>query len=211
MVNYIVSGLERSGTSLMMQMLEAGGFPVVYDNSRKADDNNPKGYYEIKKGKIINELEKYSLDFNKYDGKCIKITSYGLGYIPNGKYMIIYMERNIDEILDSTQKMIGKKISNRKKLKKSLIKLNKSTLDELTSRTDIEYIVINYNELMEDPDPLIYKIYKFLGEIDIDKAKLAIHKHLYRNRMKKRKEVHKELTSEEKKIINERLRALGYK
>ena len=55
-INYIVSGLERSGTSMMMQILRSGGLPTAFDESRKPDVNNPKGYYELEGGKIINKL-----------------------------------------------------------------------------------------------------------------------------------------------------------
>ena len=55
-INYILSGLEHSGTSLMMQMLHAGGLPVAFDESRAADENNPHGYYELQEGGIINRL-----------------------------------------------------------------------------------------------------------------------------------------------------------
>ena len=54
--NYIVSGLERSGTSMLMQILKAGNIPISFDKFRKPDDNNPRGYFELEGGKIINKL-----------------------------------------------------------------------------------------------------------------------------------------------------------
>ena len=48
----VVSGLPRSGTSMMMKMLEAGGMQILTDNLRTADENNPKGYYEYERVKI---------------------------------------------------------------------------------------------------------------------------------------------------------------
>lgn len=104
-VNYIVSGLERSGTSMLMQILNAGEIPVSFDLSRLPDENNPKGYYELEGGKIINRLMDQSFPFNKYVGKFIKITAYGLKFTPRGNYKIIYSERNIEEIMDSMEKM----------------------------------------------------------------------------------------------------------
>ena len=43
----VVSGLPRSGTSMMMKMLEVGRQPILTDNLREADANNPNGYYEF--------------------------------------------------------------------------------------------------------------------------------------------------------------------
>ena len=74
-VNYIISGLERSGTSMLMQILNAGEIPVSFDLSRPPDENNPKGYYELEGGKIINRLMDQSFPFSKYARKFIKITA----------------------------------------------------------------------------------------------------------------------------------------
>ena len=76
-INYIVSGLERSGTSLMMQILHAGGMSTAFNDSlRKPDENNPKGYYELAGGKIINQLMEGTFNLEKYKGQVIKITSW---------------------------------------------------------------------------------------------------------------------------------------
>ncbi|HEC89870.1 MAG TPA: nucleotide pyrophosphatase, partial [Thermoplasmatales archaeon] len=107
--NYIVSGLERSGTSMLMQALYAGGFPIAFDESRKPDENNPKGYFELEGGKIINRLMEGAFPFEKYRGIFIKITAYGLKFLPTGRYKVIYSERDIEEILDSMEKMMGGK------------------------------------------------------------------------------------------------------
>lgn len=74
-INYIVSGLECSGTSLMMQVLRKGGLPVTYDDWRVADENNPCGYYELEGGKLINRLMNISLriiEWRRFDGKTYK-------------------------------------------------------------------------------------------------------------------------------------------
>ena len=77
-VNYIVSGLERSGTSMLMQILDAGGLPMAYDHSsRPPDDDNPKGYFELEGGKVISRLMDQSFPLKEYKGKFIKITAYG--------------------------------------------------------------------------------------------------------------------------------------
>ena len=105
-INYIASGLERSGTSLLMQILRAGGVSMAFDTeSRPPDDNNLRGYFELEGGKIISRLMNGTLPFADYRGRFIKITAFGLKYLPPGKYRVIYTERNIEEVLDSMEKM----------------------------------------------------------------------------------------------------------
>ena len=66
-INYIASGIERSGTSLLMQILEAGGLPMAFDtDSRPPDDNNPRGYFELEGGKIISRLMKNTFPLADY-------------------------------------------------------------------------------------------------------------------------------------------------
>jgi hypothetical protein len=183
-INYIVSGLERSGTSMMMQILKSGDVPTSFDDSRLPDQNNPKGYYELEGGKIINKLMDGSFPFEKYKGKFIKITAYGLRYLPPGNYKIIYSERNIEEILDSMEKMIGKKDDNREETRETFVKLNELVKSHIIDREDIDVIFANYNDILQNPEGNIGKIVDFLGlpkEI-FNKMIEAIDNRLYRNR-----------------------------
>lgn len=188
-INYIVSGLERSGTSMLMQILREGQTPIAFDDySRPADESNPKGYYELEGGKIINKLMDRTFPFNKYKGKFIKITAYGLKYLPPGNYKIIYSERNIEEILDSMEKMSGTKDENREETKKIFIKLNEMIKKQITDRKDIEVLYVNYNNMLSNPKNHIKIIYDFLGKYDIDLAKIeeVVDKKLYRQRREKK-------------------------
>jgi hypothetical protein len=162
-INYIISGLERSGTSILMQILRAGDIPISHDNSRPADESNPKGYYELAGGKIINKLIEGSLPLKDHKGKFIKVTSFGLKHLPPGKYKIIYSERNIEEILDSMEKMIGKKDPNREDTKTSFIKLNNMIKEYVQKREDMDILFINYKNILFDPKENINKILKFLS------------------------------------------------
>lgn len=182
--NYIVSGLERSGTSLLMQILDAGGLPCVFDESRKPDENNPRGYFELEGGKIINKLIGGSFPLDKYKGKIIKITAYGLKFLPPGKYKIFYSERNIEEILDSMEKMAKLSDENREETKKAFTALNKMIKKQINARDDMDYILVNYNEILANPDKNIKKIHDYL-ELPEEKLKEMIRivdKKLYRNR-----------------------------
>ena len=182
--NYIVSGLERSGTSMMMQILYRGGFPVAFDQSRRPDEHNPKGYYELEGGKVINRLMDGTFPIDKYKGKCIKITAYGLKFLPEGNYKIIYMLRDLDEILDSMEKMSGP--VDREVEKPLLKKLNDYTLQLMEKRNDIDYITVKYNDVIKNPVEEINRVNEFLGnKLNVEDAVKAVDPNLYRNRKMK--------------------------
>ena len=186
-VNYIVSGLERSGTSMLMQILRAGGAPTGFDSSRPSDQSNPKGYYELAGGKIINKLIDGTFPLEEYKGEFIKITAYGLRYLPPGNYKIIYSERNIEEILDSMEKMAEIKDENREETKKAFMKLNNMIKNQLKNREDIDVLFVSYNHILSDPKNNIKKIQSFLHicENDFDKMMEAVDNRLYRQRRTK--------------------------
>jgi len=179
----IVSGLERSGTSLLMQVLEAGGIPIAFDNSRNEDINNPKGYFELEGGKIINKLEDNEFDFSKYEDKFIKITAFGLQFLENKKCFIIFSERNIEEILDSMEKM-SKKEFDRNETKELLLKLLYKTKLTIYKNPNWSVVFIDYNNLIKNPDEELKLIKNYFIDFDVEKAKKVIDKKLYRNRRK---------------------------
>ena len=185
-INYIVSGLERSGTSMLMQILNAGGAPTGFDDSRRADVNNPKGYFELEGGKIINKLMDGTFPLDRFKGQFIKITSFGLKYLPFGSYKIIYSERNIEEILDSMEKMADIKDIERDKTRESFIKLNAMIKNYITNREDIEILMVNYNDIIADPANNIKRVYEFINNSDLNLENMinAVDKKLYRQRRK---------------------------
>lgn len=98
----IVSGLPRSGTSMMMQMLAAGGMPILGDTERR-DESNPRGYYEWPE---ITEFPRNPNIIAQAEGKAVKLTSNFLCFLPpEHEYKIILMERPLDEVLPSMEKM----------------------------------------------------------------------------------------------------------
>src|SRR5215813_9969746 len=102
----LVSGLPRSGTSMLMQMLEKGGMPIVTDQIRTPDEDNPKGYHEFER---IKELDKTSDKswLKQYRGRVIKTISFLLQDLPlDLNYQVLFMRRNLDEILRSQNKML---------------------------------------------------------------------------------------------------------
>jgi hypothetical protein len=101
---FIVSGLPRCGTSMMMQMLEAGGMQVITDHIRQADEDNPHGYYEFEKVKQIKEDSSW---LDSCHDKVFKMVSALLYYLPNSKeYKIVFMKRKMDEMLASQNTML---------------------------------------------------------------------------------------------------------
>lgn len=170
---------------MMMQMLISGGIPVAFSESRKADVHNPKGYYELEGGKIINALMKGTFPMEEYKGKFIKITAYGLSYLPtSGTYKIIYMERNLDEVLDSMEKMSQKVDENREQTKQSFKRLNEKVKKDLSTKDNIDVLVVNYNDLLKDPRPYVLRICEYLGPypFDTDKMIAVVDAQLYRQR-----------------------------
>ena len=180
MTNYIVSGLERSGTSMMMQILLHGGMEVAFDDKRKPDENNPKGYFELEGGKVINRLMDGTFPMEEYDGKAIKVTAYGLKFLPPGDYRIIYMTRDMDEVLMSMAKMSGNpEIMKDREL---FERLNRYSVN-LMKEKGIPHIIIGYNDVLKDPRKEIERINDFLGGmLDVDAAVNAVDPSLYRNR-----------------------------
>lgn len=182
---YIVSGLPRSGTSLLMQALQAGGLPVATDGKRKPDDDNPKGYVEIES--IIDKLRDNPEFVFNFEDQVVKVIAYGLQYLPRGNYKVVYMDRNIEEVLDSMEKMMGSKDEEREGTKAAFIKLNEKTKVNISSREDIDVLFVNYNEILSSPEEQLVKVHRFFEDKNLDLAKMveAVDNTLYRQRRAK--------------------------
>lgn len=168
---------------MMMQLLYYGGASVAFDRSREADEHNPKGYYELEEGKVISRLMDGSFPLEKYSEQFIKVTAYGLKFLPEGnyKYKIIYMLRDMEEILDSMEKMSGQ--VNRDEEKLLLEKLDRISINLMKKREDIDYLTVSYNKVIENPEEEIERINQFLdGALDNNTALKAVDPQLYRNR-----------------------------
>lgn len=101
----VVSGLPRSGTSMMMQMLEAGGMDVLFDDERRADRDNPRGYYELRRVKALPRGDAEWLD--DAEGRAVKVVSALLRWLPRDRsYRVLFLERHLDEVLASQRRML---------------------------------------------------------------------------------------------------------
>lgn len=183
----IVSGLPRSGTSMMMRMLEAGGMDILTDHFRVANDDNPLGYYELEKvRKLKNGETEWLQDAN---GKAVKVISALLEYLPEiFDYRIIFMRRNINEILASQKKMLinrGEPVNSIDDVEMAQIfqKHLHQVNNWFAQHTNIKVENINYNELLQNPSTNLIKVNKFLDKhLDIESMLAIPDQNLYRQR-----------------------------
>jgi hypothetical protein len=180
----IVSGLPRSGTSLMMQMLDKGGVEVVTDNIRTADTDNPRGYYELEKVKKIKQDASW---LPQTRGKAFKMVSQLLYDLPpSERYRILFMERDLNEILLSQEKMLqrlGRSAAPREQMKQSYT-LHLQRLHEwLRRQENCEILCVSYNELVEQPQVQAERVHSFLGaKANVERMAQTVDCSLYRNR-----------------------------
>jgi len=165
----IVSGLPRSGTSLMMQLLEAGGLPAMTDRHREADVDNPRGYYEWEAIKQIAKKPEI-LDSEAVQGRAIKCVSMLLRALPMAHhYKVIFMLRPIAEVVASQRAMtnrLGTKGAHLEPLQLERgLRAHREEIRRWGSTTpDIEWLEVDYPALVRNPAPLIAKLVEFLGQ-----------------------------------------------
>jgi hypothetical protein len=183
----IVSGLPRSGTSMAMKMLEAGGMELVVDNIRTADVDNPKGYYEDERVKDLAEMEDTSW-FRAARGKVIKVVSSLLNYLPaSNAYKVIFMRRNLHEVLASQAKMLERRGEAAQTDDGELLAMYEAHLGkvefQLRFRANFEALYLNYADVVSDPMSQARLIAAFVGGgLDVNKMAAAVDGSLYRNR-----------------------------
>jgi hypothetical protein len=183
----IVSGLPRSGTSMMMKMLEAGGMQILTDNIRTADENNPKGYYEFERVKKMKDGDIAWVETAQ--GKVVKVISALLEQLPvDFRYKVVFMRRDMNEILASQKKMLkvmGQ--SDGKVTDEQLASIYQKHLTHieawLARQPNLDVIYVNYNALLKDPSIFLSQIQGFLTEdLDAEKMRSVIDRNLYRQR-----------------------------
>jgi tetratricopeptide (TPR) repeat protein len=184
----VVSGLPRSGTSLIMQMLHQGGIDCFTDHIREADENNPHGYYEHE---LVKKLPMDVSWLNQVVNKCVKIISPLLFYLPDKyNYRVIFIERTFDEIALSQKRMLqrkGKKI-NEANYPLQLIDAfnqNKNKVNNwLNTQKNVSFIKIDFNETVKNPENTTNQIIKFINKpLNKNKMIKAIKPELYRERI----------------------------
>lgn len=182
----VVSGLPRSGTSMMMKMLEAGGLKIITDDIREADEDNLKGYYEDERVKVLHENNVW---IDEAEGQVVKVISYQLKYLPRDhEYSVIFMRRKIPEVLASQKRMMKRRSEPTDDVPDDVMTdIFKKHLHEiygwLAKQHNMKVIYISYNESLKDPKPTVAKVNEFLGgEMDTENMMTVVDPALYRQR-----------------------------
>ena len=183
----VVSGLPRSGTSMAMKMLEAGGLVPVTDEVRTADEDNPKGYFEDERVKDLGQMEDRSW-LRSSRGKVIKVVSSLLQYLPDDNlYKVVFMRRNLHEVLASQAKMLDRRGEDSDTADEDLLGMYASHLEkvefQLRYRSWFDVLYVDYRSVLEDPATEARRINEFLGgRLDERRMAEAVDPNLYRNR-----------------------------
>ena len=182
----VVSGLPRSGTSMMMRILEQAGLPILSDRQREADEDNPEGYYEYEPVKRTRQDKSWLTDA---PGKAVKMVHLLLPHLPPGyRYRVIFMDRDIDEVVASQAKMLERAGQSGGDLSADAMKRVftaqlKRVTAMLARHPGFESMVVNYNEVLRNPVEHLAPVCEFLG-VDQTPENLAtvVNPALYRTR-----------------------------
>jgi len=184
----IVSGLPRSGTSMLMRMLEAGGMAIMTDELREADVDNPKGYFEYERVKDL-EKETDKSYVREGRGKVLKVISFLIKDLPDDNdYRVVFMRRDLSEVLASQNKMIDRLGTEDTSAQDEAMKeayRNDIVRTRLMckKRPNFELIEVHYKETVEKPAATASKLNAFLtGRLDETAMREAVDASLYRNR-----------------------------
>lgn len=183
----VVSGLPRSGTSMMMKMLDATGLPIMTDHQRTADEDNPKGYYEYERVKDLKQEADKSW-VRQARGKVLKVISHLLEDLPDDNfYRVILMRRDFDEIIASQNKMLDRRGEENPiadaEAKESYIRHLVDVRFMVGKRTNFEMIEVEFGRALESPREFVVEIDRFLGGgLDTEAMISVVDKNLYRNR-----------------------------
>jgi hypothetical protein len=182
----IVSGLPRSGTSLMMQMLKAGGASLLIDEQRPADADNPNGYWEYEPVKRLPQDNSW---MHQAEGKAVKVVSALLQYLPpQHTYKIIFMQRPLQEVLASQAVMLERQGAQGDKADdQTLGTVFAQHLDRierwLAMQQHMAVLPVNYHETVANPDEIAIRVTQFLDlPLAVAAMACAVDPRLYRQR-----------------------------
>jgi hypothetical protein len=183
----IVSGLPRSGTSMMMRMLDAGGIPALTDQLRAADASNPNGYYEYEPIKKTKENPSW---LPAAIGMAVKMVHVLLLDLPlTYAYRVVFMQRDIEEIIESQNRMLDRLGKNSNDLPANrLTSIYRSQTDDVLRylgrhRDHFNLLEIDYNALIRQPAPQVEKVSQYLDGLDVAKMVAIVDRNLYRTRI----------------------------
>jgi len=170
----------------MMRMLSSGGLATITDGERTADDDNPRGYFELER---VKQVAKDQAWLEGAEGKVVKVISQLLKDLPtNRQYRVVFMRRNLDEVLASQKKMLGNRGEENRSEDQSMKELFVAHLDEMErwirSAPHMQVCYVNYSRTIEAPATQVARINTFIGG-QLDEAAMiaAVEPKLYRNRV----------------------------
>ena len=182
----IVSGLPRSGTSMTMRMVEAGGIEAVTDNVRRADEDNPKGYYEFEAVKKTREDASWVAGTV---GKLVKMVYTLLYDLPDQyAYRVLFMQRKLQEVIASQNRMLARlghgDASGQDAAMMGLFQRDLKKIEGwLPTKENFRVLYVDYNQMLANPLPQIDRINEFLdGNLDTSAMAAVVDPSLYRNR-----------------------------
>lgn len=181
----VVSGLPRSGTSMMMRMLERGGIPVLTDGFRKADEDNPLGYYEFEP---VKRLDKDVSWLPAAYNKAVKIIYVFLYSLPRDhRYKVLFIKRSLDEVVASQKVMLRRRQEGDRMSDQQLLDSYNDQLQRvdlwLRHQDNFTTHYLDYNEVVAEPARAALEISRFLGvQLDIDAMIQSVDPSLHRNR-----------------------------
>jgi hypothetical protein len=184
----IVSGLPRSGTSLMMQMLVAGGMAALFDGERRADTDNPRGYLEWER---IKQLPNNPGCIAEGEGKVVKVISRLLLSLPDGhEYRVVFMQRPLTEVLASQDEMLRRRGTYKEGANPAMIaaafeKHLREVYAWLESKPNVKNLRVSYHDALRQPEEIGKQLAQFLGiELNLEAMVQQVDASLYRNRAK---------------------------
>jgi hypothetical protein len=182
----VVSGLPRSGTSMMMKMLEAGGLTVLTDNQRVADEDNPRGYYEDER---IKRLAKDASWLAEARGKVVKVVSPLLRHLrPEYRYRIIFVRRDMAEVLASQRQMLARRQESTNAISDddmaAAYRKHLADIEAwLRQQRNMDVLYVKYDEVVKSPAQHAERLKQFLGQpLDAARMVAAVDQALYRQR-----------------------------
>jgi hypothetical protein len=184
----VVSGLPRSGTSMMMQMLAAGGIEPMTDGARMADESNPRGYYELERVKDLEGAADLRW-LRGARGRAVKVIAYLLPHLPETlNYRVVLMQRPLDEVLASQSRMLGALSEagdgNGLRLRRSYIDHLARTRSLLAHRSCFEALYVDYHAVVRDGAREAARVSQFLGRrLDLVAMAAAVDPALHRQRV----------------------------
>jgi hypothetical protein len=194
----IVSGLPRSGTSMMMRMLEAADIEILEDNYRTSDDSNPNGYYEFS---LVKKMADGDIEWlEDAAGKAVKVVSVLLQHLPdNYNYKVIFMQRELHEVVTSQRVMLERENKPAKFDDSEMAQVFSDHLEKvqawLAKKQNMDVIYINYNEVLTSAGENLLHLSPFLGQpLNFERMLATIDPSLYRNR-------HNSILRADKKVL----------